>query len=89
MDLDYDGLMIETHCNPNQALTDKKQQLTPDELFELTDHITTDPVKILLNEDNITLDGISQYFINVQKDNWKYDRNKGRLKIFYVILLFR
>ena len=35
MDLDYDGLMIETHCNPNQALTDKKQQLTPDELFEL------------------------------------------------------
>ena len=35
MDLDYDGLMIETHCNPNQALTDKKQQLTPGELFEL------------------------------------------------------
>lgn len=45
----------------------------PDELFELTDHLTNNPVKILLNEDNITLDGIKQYYINVQRDNWKYD----------------
>lgn len=45
----------------------------PDELFELTDKLTVNPVKILLNEDNITLDGIKQYYVNVQKDNWKYD----------------
>ena len=45
----------------------------PDELFELTDKLTNNPVKILLNEDNITLEGIKQYYINVQKDNWKYD----------------
>lgn len=35
MDLRYDGLMIETHCNPDLALTDKKQQFLPSELFDL------------------------------------------------------
>ena len=33
MDLDFDGLMIETHCNPVCALSDARQQVTPDELF--------------------------------------------------------
>lgn len=32
MDLDFDGLMIETHCNPYCALSDARQQVTPDEL---------------------------------------------------------
>jgi chorismate mutase len=35
MDLRYDGLMIETHCNPDEAWTDKKQQLSPAELIDL------------------------------------------------------
>ena len=35
MDLRYDGLMIETHINPEEAWTDKKQQLTPTELIDL------------------------------------------------------
>lgn len=32
MDLNFDGLMIETHCNPVCALSDARQQVTPDEL---------------------------------------------------------
>ena len=32
MDLNYNGLMIETHCNPQCALSDSRQQVTPDEL---------------------------------------------------------
>mgnify|MGYP001604575216 CR=1 FL=1 len=35
IDLDYDGLMIESHCNPANALTDKQQQVTPRELKSL------------------------------------------------------
>jgi chorismate mutase len=35
MDMNYDGLMIEAHCCPEKALSDKKQQLTPQELQEL------------------------------------------------------
>lgn len=35
MDINLDGLMIETHCNPAQALSDAAQQLTPNELDAL------------------------------------------------------
>ena len=35
LDLDYNGLMIESHLNPSLALTDKEQQVTPNELVEL------------------------------------------------------
>jgi chorismate mutase len=31
-DLDMDGIMIETHYDPNLALSDKEQQLTPEQL---------------------------------------------------------
>jgi len=35
MDLDFDGLMLESHCNPEVALTDAAQQITPEALFDL------------------------------------------------------
>ncbi len=38
-DLEMDGLMIETHCNPDKALTDAKQQITPKALQELLSKI--------------------------------------------------
>jgi len=35
MDIHMDGLMIETHIKPEQALSDAKQQITPGRLFEI------------------------------------------------------
>ncbi len=35
MDLNYDGLMIESHNDPSKALSDKNQQVTPNDLQEL------------------------------------------------------
>ncbi len=35
LDLGFEGLMIESHCNPAVALSDAKQQLTPCELRDL------------------------------------------------------
>jgi chorismate mutase len=35
LDLGYDGWMIETHIDPDNALSDKMQQVTPDQLAEL------------------------------------------------------
>ncbi|MDD4596715.1 MAG: chorismate mutase [Lentimicrobiaceae bacterium] len=35
MDLEMDGLMIETHCNPDTALTDAEQQIEPSQLLTL------------------------------------------------------
>jgi len=39
LDLDMNGLMIETHINPTEALSDKAQQITPFELNELLNHL--------------------------------------------------
>ena len=39
LDLQFDGLMIESHCNPSEALSDKNQQLTPVELKKLIDSL--------------------------------------------------
>jgi chorismate mutase len=35
LDLNYDGLMTETHCNPDQAWSDAQQQITPAEYSKL------------------------------------------------------
>ena len=47
LDLNYDGLMIETHCDPDNAWSDANQQVTPKRLVEImkdlkTRKITTD-----------------------------------------------
>jgi 3-deoxy-7-phosphoheptulonate synthase len=39
MDLNFDGLMIESHIEPETALSDKKQQVRPCELIEILDKI--------------------------------------------------
>jgi chorismate mutase len=35
MDLNFDGLIIESHINPDEALSDKQQQVTPGDLKNL------------------------------------------------------
>ncbi|MFT4016141.1 3-deoxy-7-phosphoheptulonate synthase [Terrimonas sp.] len=39
IDLDYDGLMIESHIDPDNAWSDAKQQVTPEKLAEMLDAI--------------------------------------------------
>jgi chorismate mutase len=39
IDLDYDGLIIESHCNPDKAWSDAKQQVTPEGLDALLNAI--------------------------------------------------
>ena len=38
LDLGFEGLMIESHCNPSCALSDSRQQLTPAELQDLLEN---------------------------------------------------
>lgn len=46
--------------------------LTP-EVLEMTNKFTTDPVKILVKRDDVTLKGIKQYYIQCEKEDWKFD----------------
>ncbi len=39
LDLDFDGLMIESHINPDEAWSDAKQQVTPEQLGELLEKL--------------------------------------------------
>ena len=39
IDLDFDGLMIESHIDPDKAWSDAKQQVTPDRLNEILSNI--------------------------------------------------
>src|ERR1043165_9650628 len=39
IDLDYDGLIIESHIDPDHAWSDAKQQVTPERLAEILDGI--------------------------------------------------
>lgn len=40
MDLGFDGLIIESHCRPDEAWSDAKQQITPDVLDFILDKLT-------------------------------------------------
>ncbi|MBG09319.1 MAG: 3-deoxy-7-phosphoheptulonate synthase [Halobacteriovoraceae bacterium] len=44
MDLGFDGLMIETHPCPQKALSDSKQQITPEDLKTLLHNLTYNSV---------------------------------------------
>lgn len=39
MDLDYDGVIVESHVDPDNAWSDAQQQVTPQRLKEILDHI--------------------------------------------------
>lgn len=46
--------------------------LTP-EVLEMTLKFTTDPVKILVKREKVTLKGIKQYKIQCEQEEWKFD----------------
>jgi len=39
LDMDFDGLIIESHCRPDCALSDSGQQVTPGQLAEILGHL--------------------------------------------------
>jgi len=45
----------------------------PLEIYQLTQRFMRDPVRILVKRDEVTLDGIRQFYVNVEKEDWKFD----------------
>ena len=43
----------------------------PVEILEMTNKFMDDPLKILVKRDELTLDGIRQFFIAVEKEDYK------------------
>ena len=53
MDLGFDGLIVESHCSPDEAWSDASQQVTPDVL----DYILS---LLVIRDERATTEGISQ-----------------------------
>ncbi|KAJ4882182.1 DEAD-box ATP-dependent RNA helicase 34 [Raphanus sativus] len=45
----------------------------PQEILEMTNKFMTDPVRILVKRDELTLEGIKQYYVDVGEEEWKFD----------------
>mmetsp|Transcript_36354 Transcript_36354/g.80909 ORF Transcript_36354/g.80909 Transcript_36354/m.80909 type:complete len:399 (+) Transcript_36354:84-1280(+) len=45
----------------------------PAEVLEMTNKFMTDPVRVLVKRDELTLEGIKQFFVAVEREEWKFD----------------
>jgi len=45
----------------------------PPTVLDMTRKFMNDPIKILVKRDELTLEGISQFYISVEKEEWKFD----------------
>eukprot|EP00049_Salpingoeca_infusionum_P017573 m.353502 g.353502 ORF g.353502 m.353502 type:complete len:397 (-) comp16780_c0_seq1:232-1422(-) len=45
----------------------------PHEVLEMTTKFMTDPIRILVKRDELTLEGIKQFFVAVEREEWKFD----------------
>ncbi|MEN8125218.1 MAG: bifunctional 3-deoxy-7-phosphoheptulonate synthase/chorismate mutase type II [Bacteroidota bacterium] len=67
LDLKFDGLMIETHCDPDKAWSDAKQQIKPDRLVEIMQVLKVRKPRFEREEYISKLDAIRQE-INAKDD---------------------
>jgi len=45
----------------------------PDEVLEVTSRFMRDPIRILVKKEELTLEGIRQFYISVEREEWKLD----------------
>ncbi|KAG2343573.1 DEAD-domain-containing protein [Suillus weaverae] len=45
----------------------------PYDVLEMTTKFMTDPIRILVKREELTLEGIKQFFVAVEKEDWKFD----------------
>jgi 3-deoxy-7-phosphoheptulonate synthase len=87
MDLNFDGLMIESHIDPAKALSDAAQQLTPNDLKELLSRLilrnaSTDDPKLLdvLGELRQQIDVYDDHLLDLMEKRMKVAETIGRYK---------
>ena len=87
MDLNYDGLMIESHINPKEALSDAAQQITPNELIELISRLifrsaaTSDPKLLdVLGELRQQIDIYDDHLLDILEKRMKIAETIGQYK---------
>jgi len=45
----------------------------PQEVLDMTKLFMNEPIKVLVQRDELTLEGIKQFFVSIEKEEWKFD----------------
>lgn len=45
----------------------------PHDVLEVSKRFMRNPINILVQKDELTLEGIKQFYINVEREEWKFD----------------
>ena len=83
MDLGFDGLIVESHCNPDEAWSDAKQQVTPDVLDYILsllvvrdEHVTTEGITLLRHQ----IDELDNQIMEILSKRMRVCREIGQYK---------
>jgi chorismate mutase len=68
IDLDFDGLIIESHVNPDKAWSDAKQQITPEQLSEMIGKIIWRKEDTTSEEYHAALEALRQQINNLDDE---------------------
>lgn len=87
LDLNYDGIMIETHITPDEAWSDARQQITPGQLTEMLDQLILrvyDPERDRNNTDldklRKEIDLVDDELLNILANRMTIARSIGKYK---------
>lgn len=84
MDLNYGGLIIESHCTPDEAWSDKAQQVTPAALKEIIENLvirdtmqTTEDLSVLRDQ----IDDLDNELLQLLAKRMRVSREIGHYKL--------
>lgn len=89
LNLQYDGLMIETHLNPNNAWSDAEQQITPETLGNLLKTLKTNKAEVSNKEDTAhptlhnlrqEIDRLDNYILELMAERMDISEQIGKFK---------
>lgn len=86
LDLDFDGIMLESHRDPDNAWSDAAQQITPEQLGELVANLVVRHSKLDdCEEDKLealraNIDRIDNYFLELMSERMDIARAIGQFK---------
>ena len=85
MDIGFDGLIVETHCCPDCAWSDKGQQITPDRLFDILSQLVIRDTNSSIHAQNLAemrceIDRIDTELLSLLSKRMQLSREIGRHK---------
>ena len=86
MDLNFNGLIIESHMCPDKAWSDASQQVTPEQLGEIKNNLVVrrsaigDTPRVTLDELRKKIDGLDKQLLETLKSRMKISEAIGKYK---------